>query len=463
MDTHVDKKPKIGETTVDPARCEFHIVKKNRQCGMLKSKQSTQYCTEHLLLAKRNEGAQLRNNNTKKGNRVPCPLDNNHTVWEIDLKKHLKKCTKGKSNNMNAGKPWFVPDVNCGQSESSSGESKSTQELILQVIPVLQKLQELNMFDGDNIPRKEILKDQHVQDHRVEQLLGNQSRHAVQQSSLIQHIRKSLNKNSNKTGNPLFVEFGCGRAELSRYLNLSLSLDHESDKKIADESKPSMGNLLSFLLIDRGANRLKFDHKFAEDCHPLPGPVVKREKADIKDIDLNALIECDFQNHDELNVVSVSKHLCGVATDLTLRCLEKSMTNAENNKKYSVCIAMCCRHVCNFDDYVNPLYISSLLEKHDSAKNLKASEFFYSLTKICSWATCGRRPDVDIHTRATHFTKLSIEEREQLGMISRRIIDTGRLEYIQQCDVWKQHTSSSAKLVQYCDLSTSLENVALVV
>ncbi|KAL6950987.1 hypothetical protein ACO0QE_000273 [Hanseniaspora vineae] len=461
MDEHVDKKAKVGETAVDPARCEFHIVKKNRQCGMLKSKQSTRYCTEHLLLAKRNEGAQLRNNNTKKGNRVPCPLDNNHTVWEIDLKKHLRKCTKGKSNNMNVGKPWFVSDVNCGVVNSSTDEIKNTQDLILQAIPILQKLQESGMFDGDNAPKKEILKDQHVQDHRVEQLLGNQSRHAVQQSSLIQHIRKTLNfDNSRKTDKTLFVEFGCGRAELSRYLNLSLSLDLESD----NVSEPRLSeNPYSFLLIDRGTNRLKFDHKFAEDCHPLPGPVIKREKVDIKDIDLDGLIKCDFEEHNGLNLVSVSKHLCGVATDLTLRCLEKSMSSVEEKRKYSVCIAMCCRHVCNFDDYVNPSYISSLLENHDSSKKLRASEFFHSLTKICSWATCGRRPDVDIHTKDTHFTRLSIVEREQLGMISRRIIDTGRLEYIQHSDAWKQRLCSKAKLIQYCDLSTSLENVALVV
>ena len=68
-------------------QCEYFIEKKQRRCGMTR-KNDVQYCTEHLNLLKKKLGNEKHNG--KEGNRVPCPLDPKHTVWESQLQKHLK-------------------------------------------------------------------------------------------------------------------------------------------------------------------------------------------------------------------------------------------------------------------------------------------------------------------------------------------------------------------------------------
>lgn len=56
------------------------------------------------------------------------------------------------------------------------------------------------------------------------------------------------------------------------------------------------------------------------------------------------------------DVVGFSKHLCGVATDLSLRCLHNlkrdEVADAGGGALSGVAIALCCHALCEFDDYV---------------------------------------------------------------------------------------------------------------
>ena len=52
-------------------------------------------------------------------------------------------------------------------------------------------------------------------------------------------------------------------------------------------------------------------------------------------------------------VVGVSKHLCGAATDLALRCLETfSASGNAKSKIETILIALCCHHRCDWNIYV---------------------------------------------------------------------------------------------------------------
>lgn len=81
-----------------------------------------------------------------------------------------------------------------------------------------------------------------------------------------------------------------------------------------------------------------------------------------------------------------------------------------------------------------------------------------------SWATCGQRNNSSSHgnveqtgsVETTHFTGLPHQEREQLGYIAKRVIDLGRLEYVQST------LGLHSKLVHYVSKELSLENLALV-
>ena len=114
-------------------------------------------------------------------------------------------------------------------------------------------------------------------------------------------------------------------------------------------------------------------------------------------------------------LVVVSKHLCGAATDLTLRCCisDDSQCSKENNDKESsvlvtaeslmketaqslltangnhsknesgvigIVIALCCHHRVDYRSYVGHSYLSS--------RGFKPREFWL-LRSLSSWATCG--------------------------------------------------------------------------
>ena len=52
-------------------------------------------------------------------------------------------------------------------------------------------------------------------------------------------------------------------------------------------------------------------------------------------------------------MVGVSKHLCGAATDLALRCLETfSASGNAKGKIETILIALCCHHRCDWNIYV---------------------------------------------------------------------------------------------------------------
>ena len=84
-------------------------------------------------------------------------------------------------------------------------------------------------------------------------------------------------------------------------------------------------------------------------------------------------------------VIGVSKHLCGAATDLALRCLaefsasENSRQNA-TSKIETILIALCCHHRCDWNIYVG----KEFLLRH----GFKTEEFSL-LCGLTSWATCG--------------------------------------------------------------------------
>ncbi|EDO14797.1 hypothetical protein Kpol_1076p3 [Vanderwaltozyma polyspora DSM 70294] len=416
-------------------QCEFYMEKKKRRCGMSRNL-SSKYCSEHQIL----------NENTK---RIPCPLDPNHTVWESDLDSHLKKCNKLKLIHQHDNKPYFLKDCNAITTEDSNTTvitKDSLQNWIMKTIPVLK-----NFFKDDeknylsNVPL-DIRKNHTMEDKRFPQLNENDNigkkYHAIQQSSLIQNMidRNILQFKENSLAN--FIEFGCGRAELSRYVNQVVIKN--SEEKIYNPH---------FILIDRSTNRMKFDTKMKKDAlefnQNLNPPTITRIRIDIKDLKIDPLLQKDSK------YIAISKHLCGVATDLTLRSL--TYNPDDNDFLQGVCIAMCCRHVCNSNNYVNPDFVKSIIGNTNTEEQLPYDQFFHALTKIAAWATSGDRPTSSDENN-THFTNLPYTERQELGLMARRVIDQGRCDWLQQ----KLGESFKVELIRYVEPSISLENVALL-
>ncbi|CAL9728043.1 tRNA:m(4)X modification enzyme Trm13p [Monosporozyma unispora] len=400
--------------TVNRLQCNYFIKKKNRQCGMTR-KQGREYCSEHCIL--------------DDEERVPCPLDPNHTVNKFKLNKHLQKCNKFKLRHLNDKMSFYKFNLN--QLDESVDKFKLNIEL---TIDLLDKLNKSNKFLFIPTQSKE---NKFMSNTRFTNLQNQ--KHAIQQSSLIQNLlefKLQNNKNNKKNKNYNLIEYGCGRAEFSRYfiqVFQSMSI-----------------NINNLILIDRASNRLKFDSKIISDSQNTP-PTIKRVKIDIKDLYIDDLL----QDNNIRNII-ISKHLCGVATDLTLRSIKNNPIL--NSSIDSICIAMCCRHVCHPDQYINKPFIQNILDQYDSP--LSYNDFFYTLTKLCSWATNGKRTNIQqdcdlVEIYPGNF--ITIKQREDFGIMARQIIDQGRLEWVKS-----NIPNSKASLIKYVSKDISLENVALL-
>ncbi|XP_006812702.1 tRNA:m(4)X modification enzyme TRM13 homolog, partial [Saccoglossus kowalevskii] len=133
-------------------------------------------------------------------------------------------------------------------------------------------------------------------------------KHLKQTSSLL-NTMKDLHLLQSQTN---YVEFGAGKGQLSHWIKTTLN--------------DSTDNL--FLLVDRGTNRYKFDSKSSED-----GTHFERLRIDIEHLDLDKVPSLKDNRR---SIVAVSKHLCGAATDLSLRCLMKIVTSNTSTEKQEV-------------------------------------------------------------------------------------------------------------------------------
>jgi tRNA:m4X modification enzyme len=378
-------------------------------------------------------------------------------------------------------------------------------------------------------------------------------KHAHQQASLLGHMQR-LDMLDDPTS--CYIEFGAGRGELSNYLKIAID-DHGA---------------ATFVLVDRTPSRNKFDNAILglEQIKSL----VKRHTMDIKDLvladvpelrrDVTAtqrepplkkdIVEAADENEapkepeyvDKKPVVAMSKHLCGGATDLTLKCLANyqqryvpstlfwmfsfgspknvfviplSISLHSEREKSSlpspvkgILIALCCHQLCHHYMYPNQEFLKEI--------DISPEEFVY-LTRMSSWAvsvnntipehasgssstliddkettTDGFIADDDEHrvendkaleelgyvinllaknylrsdriaqrsakpthslvaAIRSHLPTLDFQARERLGQQCKRLLDVGRVRYLQK-------HGFDAELVYYVDRGTSLENLALM-
>ncbi|XP_076326696.1 tRNA:m(4)X modification enzyme TRM13 homolog [Tachypleus tridentatus] len=161
--------------------------------------------------------------------------------------------------------------------------------------------------------------------------------------------------------NTCFVEFGAGRGQLSYW----------AVQAVPDKST------CSFVLIDKGSQRHKFENRLKGENEPR----IERIRIDIQDLVLGKVPW--VANH-EGRIVGISKHLCGAATDLSLRCLVENCFDQKNGSLKQcvegLVLAPCCHHRCSWQSYVGQLFLKS---------HSFTPRDFQLMCGIASWATCG--------------------------------------------------------------------------
>ncbi|KAJ2890879.1 tRNA:m4X modification enzyme [Coemansia aciculifera] len=261
------------------------------------------------------------------------------------------------------------------------------------------------------------------------------AKHLLQQSSLVGHLDKRGLLDSQYA----LVEFGAGKGELSVFVHAAMNQTQEDG---------------SIFLVDRK----NFRQKFVKDEDEPLRHHFERILIDIRDFDLAKIPK--LQTTDPATgvtqlrpIVAYSKHLCGAATDLTIKCLERY--RQAGGSVVGIAIALCCHQVCKYSMYVDHAYLSTAVANGSGTSEWcdRQRNEFRHLTTMSSWAINSPRDDLQ---HEEHCSGLSFSQRLRAGHAVKRFLDAGRLEFVRQ-----KLGMDYAELVYYTARSTSPENLAL--
>ncbi|KAI9020434.1 methyltransferase TRM13-domain-containing protein [Hyaloraphidium curvatum] len=416
-----------------PGACRFYFPKKKRFCRGPPGESGL--CTLHA----------------PPGEKVSCPFEPGVFILPRDLQRHLAICP----NRPLPPPLYFAKGVNRrpGESEPAKGVQNANAraldamsvEQFLSFADKIDRLYTLKVLEGGT---RADLRTATLEVEKLEALVPTSTihlgKHSRQISSLVAHLCL-LGMDPSWT----LVEFGCGRAELSQFVNGALS-------------GPSR-----FVLVDRENPRNKYDAPIRNARHPGhdAGSETNRLIIDIADLDLAkvAPIAEDLSRP----LLAYSKHLCGPATDLTLRCLSSFASQGGNVA--GIAIALCCHQRCTADSLAGAEFLVG-----DHADMLTEEEFRAACvvsTWTLSWYgeerqrlpkdTNGDSTEQDgtatppENSSATHWSGLPRDALEKLGFQVKRLLDWARCRYLDSVGL-------EAELAYYVQKDVTPENVVLL-
>lgn len=295
----------------------------------------------------------------------------------------------------------------------------------------------------------------------IDRKLPFQEKHVMQQASILGNLEEfGVLKNAigreqcdceeasedEKNGVSAVVEFGAGRGYLTQML-----ADCYGIKRV--------------FLVERKSYKLKADRSLRQK----ESLILERLRIDIEDLNLNAVESLQGSPY-----LAIGKHLCGPATDLTLRCClaehfsQDSVEHCSaNGNLIGLAIATCCHHLCQWKHYTSKKYLSHLGITKDE---------FHAITWLTSWAVDADHgsdlpevPDVKLHLESIEnkecggdasgvediVRNMKAVERAVLGFMCKQIIDMGRLMWVKECGL-------ETEFVKYVPSSISPENHLLI-
>ncbi|KAK3194375.1 hypothetical protein Dsin_025685 [Dipteronia sinensis] len=438
-------------------RCKFWLPRKNRHCANTSLNESL-FCGNHTP----------RSDNQW----IPCPIDPSHSVLKENLEGHVKKCPLLKQVQSLTLQPFYQKGINAGKEgdeeqlnmvPSALVEDIVTSEMkrnavysmnVTEFCYLIKKIESVHGLICDDIRDSfKIPEACSVWINReVDRKLPFQEKHVTQQASILGNLeefgvlKNSVGTDQDDNDIPAVIEFGAGRGYLTQML-----ADCYGTKRV--------------FLIERKSYKLKADRSLRQK----ESLTIERLRIDIEDLNLNAV-----ESLRGVPYLAIGKHLCGPATDLTLRCcltnqcgqneLEES---SGNHYLRGLSVAPCCHHLCQWKHYTNKKYFLNLgITKEE----------FHAITWFTSWAV-----DADHSSDCYDFTgsKFHLEsigkeecgglaggvediirnikavERAVLGFMCKQIIDMGRSMWIKECGF-------EAEFVKYVPPSISPENHLLI-
>jgi tRNA:m4X modification enzyme len=400
--------------------------------------------------------------------RVPCPLDPNHTVLKRDVEKHLLRCNKVVEDRFASLQPFTNRDCNLAFVDTADmvvPSESGPQRGFADWREALTNAR-IHLVNRINASAKgSILMDERAQAASPWSTAVNEcSKHVTEftwesrdridkhnlQNGCILQLLNEFGMAPGRLDQRLFVELGCGKAGLTRWLIHSLP---EEKSPVSAEEQPI------FMLLDYEARRNKNENK-KEIKSKIPQSNVIRLRSNIKDVNISEFLKRnnseaplpkgkpgsveerlyelqvkihEIQTRDSWpyqKVVGTAKHLCGAATDFGLRCLSRV-----KDRGVSLVFATCCHHRCDW----NQLVSREILKESGACQD--ASEF-REMISMAGWAT----------------TAGLSEEKRIVGRLVKSAIDLSRI-------VWLLDTFPNISKVdyrKYIEDSTTPENFCMV-
>lgn len=453
------------------SHCKFWLPKKKRFCAVSPLNNSS-FCGNHI---RRSDGQW-----------IPCPIDPTHSVLEENLQGHLNRCPLLKQTQSLLSQPYYQKGVNAGGEEDeeetpkSSGvkDSSVTSEMkrnavyamsVPEFSKLIAKIKSVHasicndIRDSFKIPEACSI----WTNRQVDKKLPYQERHVLQQASILGNLEDfgvlkkscassnvamkhcdSNGASENDTDVPAVVEFGAGRGYLTQML-----ADCYGINKV--------------LLVERKAYKLKADRSLRQK----ESLTLERLRIDIEDLNLNGV-----EPLQGVAYIAIGKHLCGPATDMTLRCCVREQCGQVIAAEAQDCcyfrgsaIATCCHHLCQWKNYINKRYISDLgftkedfhaiswftswAVDADHGSNFSSTEFMTRHEIMSEMKEFGL--DSEVRGVGEMVRDMKPIDRAVLGFMCKDIIDMGRL-------MWVKARGLESQLVKYVPCSISPENHLLV-
>lgn len=405
-------------------RCKFWLVKKKRFCA-IPPLLNSEFCGNH---------------STRSDDRwIQCSIDPSHSVLESNLENHLRRCPLLKHKNSLSLQSFYQKGINGGDAEDEDVSSESKRMAVRSIsapdlIKLFEKIKSIHAFvckdiqDSYNVPEACRVWINRAIDWKI----PFQEKHVIQQASILGNLENfgALKSCSSSVGEQLaVVEFGAGRGYLTQML-----ADCYGVSKV--------------FLIERKSYKLKADRSLRQK----ESLMLERLRIDIEDLNLNAIGSLQGVPY-----LAIGKHLCGPATDMTLRCC----CVGENGSLRGISIATCCHHLCQWKHYINRGFFSS----HGMSK-----DEFHAVTWFTSWAVDAADHASDLEESDTKIREsekvledddvlrnMCARERAVLGFMCKDIIDAGRLMWI------REHGGlEKSELVKYVPSNISPENHLLI-
>ena len=440
-----DKKRKRDERTNDKdGRCTFYNEKKRRSCRQLISPRVPEpfasdanfkplYCGNHgsmySNLLKSTKCLKVIHNDSKRGKRIPCPIDPSHMIYEKNLKSHMKKCPKAKQASEQRGASYYQHNINTGgfgkepSASPTEGETKIDPKVFATcILKAYAKtflssststssdmdvtlLTEKEMYQA--IPaqshfesEKDLGLESVITKHRVK--IGGQ-KHMEQIGSLVGHARKNeLLENADTV-----LEMGAGRATTGfvlsgvcaakkrKKVNLVL-VERSGSRANADTALRRTHHVEEEKNTDDNADTADEEYFRAKDVQ------VHRIKCDLAHVNITEALDvakgkrliCKEVNSDKeetlpkRNILVIAKHLCGAGTDIALKSIMPI-----RHRITGYILATCCHGVCDYKHYVGRDFLSKVMRMDvgDTETSFGEREFNLMRKWACGTVINGRR------------------------------------------------------------------------